>query len=444
MQTEETLLEKCKQQIEQKTGWGGSQQWTNQDFTALSEKIYEHTRVNLSPTTLKRVWGKVKYESLPTVNTLNTLAHYAGYENWREFKLKNDNGIANAYPVADSVATQPRPAETTIAKPPAVPIAKFKPNKKTVWVVVFLGVLFLGGWAAVRTFSKPAGSSLPPTAFSVGSTPLAKGIPNSVVFTYDATAAAPTDSVFIQQSWDESRRVRVQKDKHRHTSVYYQPGYFRAKLVVNNQVVKEHDLFVPSEGWVACVEQKPVPVYFPEKQVRRNGMLSLPVSLIEARHITMQPQPPIVTFRNVQSFEDLRSDNFTFETELRHDYKQGSAACQFCQIMILLENDVMMFPFSNLGCVGELQVQVAEKFADSKTNDLSAFGSDMSQWTRFRCEVRNKRVQLFVNDKKAFETTFANPPARIVGIHYGFRGTGSVNYARLAKATGEVVFEESF
>lgn len=438
MQTEEYFIDKCKEQIEQKTGWGNSTDWTHQDFTELSEKIYQHTRVSLSPTTLKRLWGKVKYESLPTVNTLNTLAHFAGYENWREFKLKNANG--NGQTTAHSIPIQPLIDSPAVTQSPA---ATPRLRKRSMGVLALVPILFLGGWAAIRTFSKPNKLSLSPDAFSFSSKPVAKGIPNSVVFTYDATAA-PNDSVYIQQSWDERRRVKVSKDQHQHTSVYYQPGYFRAKLVVNNQIVKEHDLFIPSEGWVASVDQNPVPVYFPEKEARQNGVLSVPVFLLEASHIPMQPQAPIVTFRNVQDFKGLRSDNFTFETEIRNDYKQGSAVCQFAQIMLLLENDVMLFPFSNLGCIGELYVNIADQSANSKTSDLSGFGSDMSQWTQFRCEARDKKVRLFVNGKKAFETTFTNPAARIVGIHYGFQGTGSVNYTRLSRANGEVVFEDNF
>ncbi len=439
MQTEEALIEKCREQIERKTGWGASQHWTNQDFTELSEKIYEHTRVSLSPTTLKRVWGKVKYESLPTVNTLNTLAHFAGYENWREFKIKNtsENGSANGHSIIDSLPDESPSVTIDFPENPR----RF--SQKSIGVLAFVVILFLGGWAAIRTFSKPTPLTLSPDAFSFSSKPLTKGIPNSVVFTYDATAA-PTDSVYIQQSWDERRRVQVPKDQHQHTSVYYQPGYFRAKLVINNQIVKEHDLFIPSNGWVASVDQEPVPVYFPAKDVKKNGVLSLPVSLLEASHIPMQPKAPIVTFRNVQEFKDLRSDNFTLETEIRNDYKQGSSVCQFAQIMLLLENDMMLFPFSNLGCVGDLYVSIADTSANSKTSDMSGFGSDMSQWTQFRCEARNKKVQLFVNGKKAFETTFTNPAARIVGIHYGFQGTGSINYTRLSRANGEVVFEDNF
>src|SRR5476649_2218852 len=91
----ELLIEKTIKLYESNTGWGDSDEWTNQDFVVLSEKIQERTGEALSHVTLKRVWGKVKYSRLPNTHTLNTLVQFLGYENWREFKSQNGNGAAS-------------------------------------------------------------------------------------------------------------------------------------------------------------------------------------------------------------------------------------------------------------------------------------------------------------------------------------------------------------
>jgi len=96
MSTDEFLIEKTIELYESDTGWGDSDEWTNQDFVILSEKIQERTGVALSHVTLKRVWGKVKYDSLPNTHTLDTLVQFLGYENWRDFKSQNTNGGAIA------------------------------------------------------------------------------------------------------------------------------------------------------------------------------------------------------------------------------------------------------------------------------------------------------------------------------------------------------------
>jgi len=96
MNTAEFLIEKTIKLYESNTGWGESDEWTNQDFVILSEKIQDRTGVALSHVTLKRVWGKVKYDSLPNTHTLDTLVQFLGYENWRDFRSQNGNEIASA------------------------------------------------------------------------------------------------------------------------------------------------------------------------------------------------------------------------------------------------------------------------------------------------------------------------------------------------------------
>ena len=89
MHTDDSLIRQVKKMFEEKTGWGNSDDWTNQDFLQLSELIRDQTGITISHVTLKRVWGKVKYDSLPNTHTLNTLAQFLGYDNWRDLAAKN-------------------------------------------------------------------------------------------------------------------------------------------------------------------------------------------------------------------------------------------------------------------------------------------------------------------------------------------------------------------
>ena len=82
------LMQQIKRLFEEKTGWGNSELWSNQDFLELRELIFDQTGIVLSHVTLKRIWGKVRYESLPHTTTLNTIVQFLGYSNWREFRVK--------------------------------------------------------------------------------------------------------------------------------------------------------------------------------------------------------------------------------------------------------------------------------------------------------------------------------------------------------------------
>jgi hypothetical protein len=71
--------------VEDQLGWGQTEQWRSYDFEKLSGKIHEKTGVVLSISTLKRIFGKVSYESSPSVTTLNTLSQFVDFEDWRAF-----------------------------------------------------------------------------------------------------------------------------------------------------------------------------------------------------------------------------------------------------------------------------------------------------------------------------------------------------------------------
>lgn len=422
-------LTHCRHQIEQMSGLGSGEGWTTADFERLSERIQEKTGAYLSVTTLKRVWGKVRYDSSPTTTTLNVLVQYLGYPNWHDF----------TQPTTPSAQPVPGPSPLRTAPPPT----HTNSHGLLSWVVHYgMMIGFFGVLAIGLASDGPA--PLSPQAFSFSSRPVTQGIPNSVVFEYDATASR-TDSVFIQQSWDPTRRQRVSRTGHQHTSIYYYPGYYRAKLVVGKQIVREHDLLIRSEGWHIAVAQEPVPLYFRASEVIRQGKLSLPASLIEASHMPMQPRTPKVRYRYFQELAGLRSDNFVFETRLRHDYRVGSAVCQQTRLLIHGKGTMFFIPLSAKGCVSDLFLGLGGYEVDGRNADLSAFGVDFSNWVDLRCEVIHNQARVWVNGQLAYQATIPpSSPVDLVGITYEFTGTGSVDYCRFYRPDGSVAFRNEF
>lgn len=425
-------LKYCLALIEEKMGWGNAENWANKDFEQLSEQLAMATGVTLSITTLKRVWGRVKYDSAPTTTTLNTLAVFIGYENWRSFEHMQQDSHA-----FDSLLSS-LPSNKSI--PGLVPIhLLFKGYKRKAVATMTACLLIISIVAFIKTIPKPILAS----DYTLSSRLVVKGLPNSVIFHYKASVS-PTDSVFIQQSWDPERRQPVPKNGTQHTAIYYYPGYYQAKLIIGKQVVQEHDLIIPSEGWNVAVRQEPVPVYFSSSEALHNGSLYLPLTAIQKQNISLQPIPPKIQYRYVNDFKNLMTDNFVFETRLKNEYNQGSAACQKTNIVILCRNEFLSIPLVVKGCVGNLRLHLAGHEANSKTSDLSGFGTDMSDWVDVRCEVRNKHLSLWINGSRIYETVLNKKPVGIVGISYVFEGTGAVNYTRFTRTNGEVVFEDNF
>ncbi len=430
---EERLKESCKRLIEEKLGWGDSGHWTNHDFDLLSEKIFEITGVALSQTTLKRIWGKVKYDSAPTVTTLNTLAAFIGFESWRDFRQNQTiydlTGFANE-PVIETKTT-------------SVPE---KTRKSFLFTALTVGLVcmsilswnFFASRSDAKKMNGPAGAYL----FSSKKMVL-RGVPNSVVFEYDASASA-TDSVFIQQSWDNRLRTRVPRDQHLHTSIYYYPGFFRAKLLDGNKIVKEHDIFIQTDGWLPLIEQDPVPIYFKKEQAVADGKLTLSLAKIKSQNMPMEPTVPYVYYGNVREFGDLTSDDFTFETSVRNDFKEGSGVCQKSEIRLLTEGSMVSIPLSAKGCISENNLFCLGRFIQGKENDLSGFGIDFDHFVKVRLEVKNGNANFFVDGKMVYHLDGITTGSKIKGIIYRFQGTGTVDWVKLSKGDGKLIYDDEF
>jgi hypothetical protein len=428
MSNQDKLVESCKRLIETKLGWGSPELWTNQDYERLSMRILDETRVNLSPATLKRIWGKVRYDSKPTVTTLDTLARFAGYESWRIFALQ----VLSAKVLESEMPQTEKPLDK-----------RFYFGKKEVItfgalaIMLLVGLLFYGFRKKFPQEHQKANAA----AFTFSSKKLVtEGVPNTVIFNYDASSARVTDTIYIQQSWDPRLREQVSAADHQHTSIYYHPGFFAAKLIVNDQIVKEHSLFIQTKGWLPMVDLKPVPVYFKESDLKMKGRLRLPLEKLIEYNIPMQPLPPFVCYYKVDEFSGLSSDSLVFETSLKNEYSEGAAACQHTEVHLLFEGSALIIPLSAKGCVSELT------FLDKEgtKNDLSILGVDFLKWTKVKVEMINGTGTLYINDQHAFTFEWMMPSSKVVGMQYRFQGTGSVNQVKLSYPDGRVIYEEAF
>lgn len=283
MYKEHQLVQKCLLQIEEKLGWGPAGEWHSEVFVELSETIQKETHVLLSPTTLKRVWGKVNYKSAPSISTLNVLAQFAGYANWRDFKNKTET-----QQVGTKVATQS------------------SNQRKLFLYAVGIAVLFISIYAAIGVKTDTL-SEFDFSAIEFSSRPIAKGLPNSVVFDLDLKGLE-SDSIYIQQYWDPTKTIKLKPNQTRATGQYYLPGYFRAKLLVEGAIKKEHDLFIKSEGWLGTIDYEPIPKYFDESYIRPTQNLLLPSSAIT--EIASNEKPLVSSFHYVNDFGELSGDNF--------------------------------------------------------------------------------------------------------------------------------------
>lgn len=421
MNDESLYIKRCLQEIETLINRGDAARWTNYDFEKMSELIADKTNVQLSVSTLKRVWGKVTYNNAPSLTTLNTLARFLGWEDWRAY-----------------TATPRRPDKdlAEIIRPDNIPANNETTRPSRTLLYAMSGIAILVMLVGIFTFfSKKPKPDPSQFSFSLNKV-ISEGVPNSVVFTYDATAAQ-TDSVHIAQTWDIRRKTLVPRDKHAHSAIYYYPGFFNTKLLVDGEVMKSENLQITSDGWLCLAESEPMPLYFKKESCIRDDRVEVDSSALHAYNLSLYPQAPRIRFFNQLDLGDLQSDNFIFETTLKNAFTQSAGACQRVEVLIQCKNDIIIIPLSSKNCIGNLTLVAADYYVTSKNADLSGFGCDLSQWTTLRVETVNKHMRLFINGREAYQLTFNDGPTGIVGLQYRFNGVGAVRDTRF-RSKGKV------
>ncbi|RNL92272.1 hypothetical protein ED312_03675 [Sinomicrobium pectinilyticum] len=394
-------------------GWGSGSDWSSQNFEQLSEKIREHTGVVISYNTLKRLWGRIPYNSNPSTVTLNTLAKFIGYENWSAFCASNSNEIRisrKSYRFKDIKRWSKKGEKTALTT-----------------IIIISTVLTL----VILSFSQ---TGINKKDFRFSSKRITQGLPNSVIFEVDASSADDNDEIEIQQSWDVNKRQIINKEDSLVTSIYYNPGYFDAKLVVNNQIVKRHGILIPSNGWFALMETDNEPLYFkPAEFKTRKGVVVSP-ELIRSYNSNTSISNTVVNYYWVEDFKDLKADDFQIETSLRNIPVQNYGSCRKSEIIVYCEGEVIIIPLSVKGCIANLNLHLLDRTVSGTRNDLSDFGVDFSSPVNVKCVSKDGTITIFVNSKVAYKTSFEGKTNKIYGIKYRFEGTGIISGLKISNS----------
>ncbi|WP_157486744.1 hypothetical protein [Dyadobacter alkalitolerans] len=351
-----------------------------------------------------------------------------GFEDWRAF-CNSDRSEKQLAEVSHEESKDQR-IETSEKK------ARLLPK-----VVFMLAVSLLSGLSIYYIFSKKEATN----KYSFASKTIqTEGLPNSVIFDYDASAAGENDSVFIAQTWDVRRKVPVSRTDKHHSTIYYYPGYFKAKLLVGSKIVKEHDIQIKTNGWLGLIaaDWGKEPFYFKQNEIIGAGKISVSQALLQKYNIPTLPELPSVRLFNQKDIHGIQTDHFTYETELKSDHiGGGNNSCQRVEVLLHSKTGILIVPLVHPACVGDISLAAYGFYTDSQSDDLSGFGCNLNDWVKLKVVCINRRIQFLVNGREAYKTIIADLATEIVGVQYRFRGPAAVRNTRLqGKSGSQVVF----
>lgn len=420
------LIGICLKELADKMGYRDFSRLSQRDYEHLCSQVEKETGISLSLSTIKRIFSG-NYKRLPQTYTLDALTRFTGYEGWQDFKLKQQK------------RKLPEPA----GEPEKVS------DKRSILLYPVAGAVFL--LLLILLFKmypgKPQNEPGRDEVLTAGvefnaRKSLAEGVPNSVIFSYNIDNAE-ADSFFIQTSWDPEKKTPVQKNHYTFTTLYYEPGLHTARLIADGKVLKEAEVYIPVNNWIAFtrINWNDPPVYFKDLAPHDQVFGLTETDLLENR-VTASKERFFV-YSWFPSSLSLNSDNFKLKTRVRLQSVQN-APCPGIHTTIFCSSGWMYITNTNPGCISLLSAQFSEKYLSGETTDLSSFGYDMTTWHTIEIHVKQKRVQVYIEGNKVLEQDYKEPAGMIKGLTYRSNGLCEIDFTELRDSQDSVVYREDF
>lgn len=413
---------RCCELIEQKLQWGASREWKQRDFEQLSDLIFDKSGTRLSLSTLKRIWSGT-FSNAPQPATLNALAIFAGYGSWNHFRA--------------SLASEEKKVVNDKAG--------WRWNSKKVMTLIVTPLIAIAVALVVFSLSFRWGNNMDENADLVPFTykVLSKGVPNTVVFSFNLDSLN-AGSFYFQQTWNDKTRVPIPASSKNYTSIYYYPGYHTAKLFAGSKKIAEEKVLIKTHGWEAMAyagTTLSVPVYLNDSIP--DGLLYFPTDAIENKKEGITKGDYCVRFYNIAAFDSFSADDFELNAKIRNDLEHGGLTCQDVRFFIFGEHKMMIIPFCSPGCVGNLNLSVSDTYIAGQNNDLSALGINLNDWQNINLTSHLNSLSITTN-ATAFKTPYNKPMGKLMGIMIEFNGSGALDSIELRSKTGSAVLNWTF
>lgn len=397
---------------------GDSTTWKHGDFVDLNREILRETGANISPSTLKRIFGKISVDDdyIPQQATFDALIKYGRF-------------IA----LADSEPEIQKPAQ------------KHLPQQKHPWVpgilngwrIVTVVVIIIAVIAAIMTwqFLKPKSIT-----GKINLTRTEGHLPATAFFELQLPETA--DSLFLNFG-DKSPWAYIKPGEKSAAHIYYIPGVFTVTIQTRLQAIAKTTAYIQSSAWIAfgCHRQDDIPIdffAFPAVKTGSDSMFLFTNPQLSKKGL--DTTGPILT--RVSNYSPLpqSADDFIFETTFKNALPEKGIFCRSAQFQISGSNSMIRFRLVNEGCSMRILNVVSEQTFKGATENLSQFVLDLSLWNTVKLVNHNKQVSLYVNSKLIFTGAYQRPLGDIRGVFLEFEGTGFVKTCDLKTHEGKLLY----
>lgn len=381
---------------------GDASNWKHSDFADLSRDIQEETKINISQSTLKRIFGKISVDDdyIPQQATLNALQKYGGY-------------------VADSSVQD-------------TPVAD---NSKRNWLIisVLLTIVIVCG-ILIWTFLKP-------NKVAIITLRETEGLIPATAF-FDMQLPDLDDSVFVNFG-DKSPLVYLKPGDKKVAHIYLFPGVFNVEIQLRDKIIAATKAYIHSNNWIGLGYHRQLNLsdhYYEFPATKNPGDSLFHVTNEQLSKMGLDTTQSVLT--RLCNFTPVthNADDFIFETTFKNDIPEKSMYCRSTKFQVSGWNGMIRFKLVSSGCsLSVLNVLSEKRFEGTDTN-LSQFVVDLRKWNSVKMIDHHKKVSLFVNNKLIYAGTYQNTIGDIKGVFLEFEGTGFVQRCELRSYDGKILY----
>lgn len=404
------IIKKC----EQKFGRGDAENWKHNDFNDFSATILEGTKINISPNTLKRIFGKIPTDKyyLPQQATFDALISYSEID---ENELKDEN-----FNVSTGINETERKSNKS----------KFKLGLLILVLIIISAFIYLNfnnslfNNNAVKLKLSSSEGILPKTCY------------------FDVNIPKTNDSVYIDFG-DRSPLVQLQPKQKIISHTYFIPGVFEVNITDRVKKYNQSKVYVSTNNkWymLGFQRQRIIPNNYYAVQIQKNHDSLFYISnnqLLKQGIDTIQP-----FFIRLCNYSPLKqnADNFIFETTFKKGLQSNAISCNGLVFKISGSKNYIRFNFVNPGCSSRITNVISEKTLKGTNNNLSPFVMDFQKWNTLKLINRDKKLTLFVNESPIYETNYTNSLGDIRGVFVEFERNGLIKNCRLSSLNNNIYY----
>ena len=431
--SDKRYFEICLDEIEKKLNRGSRKDWTDPDFKELRNNIYAHSGITVSTHTLKRLFGKIKYKSLYSLQlaTREAIAKYLGYDSWSDFE--------NAFP---EKSENPDPTGISLFFNSIVTWylgLKF-PFKAGILFLLFSGIIFL----VIRLILSNSSEFQFIVEDSIGF------VPHTVTIRYDVSQLQP-DRTFIDYDFNHPvlgyQSQKIESDSNQVFFTYQIPGVYRPKLKHKNEFVDSSLVVAKSNGWTGFFQDEKSYYYLywlsnTIPDVINDHHLTLPRKIIN-KYGFDTTSVYSTAFRNIMDF-GLSGDDFRFSTRFKNGLETGGITCFDVNFIFYFENTTNHIRLVEENCQSWCKIKYSDLLLDGHTSELKSLSGKFNNWTRFELLVENKNIVIKIENKEVFQGSFSESCGNLFGMEYRFKGSGMIDFISFFNKEDEEIYFDDF